>query len=127
MRAECDRRKVAWRWDVQGPAPEVELDRVQMEQVLVNVVKNALEAIGESGTFDRAAGSPRRPALRHHRGQRPRSVPEAQAQLFTPFFTTKENGQGIGLTLVQQILTQHRFDYALESPPGGPTQFTILF
>jgi signal transduction histidine kinase len=52
---------------------------------------------------------------------------EARANLFTPFFSTKEAGQGIGLTLVQEILTQHRCEYALEGPPGGPTQFTIVF
>ncbi len=126
MRAECDRRQVAWRWDVQPPAPEVALDRVQMEQVFVNIVKNALEAIGTGGTLTVRLG---------RRGSRPfvtiedsgpGLTPEVSAQLFTPFFTTKENGQGIGLTLVQQILTQHHFDYSLESPPGGPTQFTIL-
>jgi len=48
-------------------------------------------------------------------------------QLFTPFFTTKPGGQGIGLTVVQEILANHRFDYALESPVGGPTRFTIRF
>lgn len=53
--------------------------------------------------------------------------PEVQANLFVPFFSTKANGQGIGLTLVQEILTRHRFDFALESMPGGPTRFTILF
>ena len=45
---------------------------------------------------------------------------------YRPFFTTKENGQGLRLTLVREILEQHRFDYTLETPPGGPTQFTIV-
>jgi signal transduction histidine kinase len=127
MRGECLRRHVEWRWDVEDPAPEVELDRGQMEQVFVNVVKNALEAIGDGGTLTVRLGrrGPRPFVTIEDSG--PGLSPEAQAQLFTPFFTTKENGQGIGLTLVQQILTQHRFDYALESPPGGPTRFTILF
>ena len=44
-----------------------------------------------------------------------------------PFFSTKEGGQGIGLTLVQEILVNHDLDYALEGPPGGPTRFTIVF
>jgi two-component system nitrogen regulation sensor histidine kinase NtrY len=127
MRPESTRRNVEWRWEVQPPGLQLDLDRVQMEQVFVNVVKNALEAIGENGTITVRMG---------RRGSRPFVTiedsgpglsPEAQTQLFTPFFTTKENGQGIGLTLVQQILTQHHFDYSLESPPGGPTQFTILF
>jgi nitrogen-specific signal transduction histidine kinase len=54
-------------------------------------------------------------------------IPEAVKQrLFTPFFTTKPNGQGIGLTLVQEVLTNHRFRFALESDPE-PTRFTIRF
>lgn len=54
-------------------------------------------------------------------------ITEAQANLFTPFFSTKPNGQGIGLTLVQEILAGHGFDYALEHAPGDPTRFTIVF
>lgn len=46
---------------------------------------------------------------------------------FTPFFTTKANGQVIGLTLVREILNNHRFDFTLEGGPGLPTQFTIFF
>jgi nitrogen fixation/metabolism regulation signal transduction histidine kinase len=127
MRPACAERRVQWRWEIEERPPAISLDRLQMEQVLVNVVKNALEAIGQDGALTVRVG---------RRGQRPCLViedtgpgltPEARQQLFTPFFTTKEQGQGIGLTLVQQILGQHRFDYALEGPPGGPTRFTILF
>ena len=53
--------------------------------------------------------------------------PEAAAQLFTPFFSTKQSGQGLGLTLVQEILRQHGCLFSLDGPPGGPTRFTIVF
>ena len=54
-------------------------------------------------------------------------IPEpARAQLFRPFFTTKENGQGLGLTVTQEILSRHGFDFSLESGPGEPTRFTIV-
>jgi len=52
---------------------------------------------------------------------------EVQECLFTPFFTTKEDRQGVGLTLVREILTSHGFDFSLESPPDAPTRFQILF
>jgi sensor histidine kinase regulating citrate/malate metabolism len=42
-------------------------------------------------------------------------------------WTLWSHRQGIGLMLIQQILDHHHFDYALESPPTGPTRFTILF
>jgi nitrogen-specific signal transduction histidine kinase len=54
-------------------------------------------------------------------------VPTVRANLFTPFFGTKENSQGIGLTMIQEILSQHRFEFSLDSQPGGPTQFAIFF
>ncbi len=52
---------------------------------------------------------------------------EAQSNLFTPFFSTKPHGQGIGLTLVQEILAGHGFDYGLERTGEGTTRFTIVF
>ena len=127
MRPEMERRRVRWAWDAPAALPRVALDRAQMEQALVNVCKNAIEAIGEDGTLTVRLG---------RRGGRPLLViedtgpglaPEARANLFTPFFSTKDNGQGIGLTLVQEVLSQHRFGYALDSRPGGPTQFTVFF
>ena len=51
---------------------------------------------------------------------------EAQSNLFTPFFSTKPHGQGIGLTLVQEVLSAHGFDYALERTGHGTTQFSIV-
>ena len=42
-------------------------------------------------------------------------------------FSTKENQRGLGLTLVQEILSRHDFAFSLESPPDDPTRFTIRF
>ena len=123
----CAERRVAWRWEMEEALPPVAMDRAQMEQALVNVCKNALEAIGRDGTLTVRLGR------RGGRGyvcveDSGPGLPESvRAHLFTPFFSTKENGQGIGLTLVQEILVQHRFEYSLEGPPGGPTRFTVLF
>jgi signal transduction histidine kinase len=124
---EAERRGVRWQWDAAVPLPAVALDRIQMEQVLVNVVKNALEAIGREGTVTFRLGlrGPRPFVTVEDSG--PGLPPEARANLFTPFFSTKNNGQGLGLTLVREILDQHRFGYTLEAPAGGPTQFTIVF
>ena len=53
--------------------------------------------------------------------------PEVAESLFTPFFSTKENRRGLGLTLVQEILSRHGFAFSLESPADEPTRFTIRF
>lgn len=127
LRPASELRRVAWRWEVEEAPAAVAMDRAQMEQVFVNVCKNALEAIGQDGTLTVRLGrrGARGYACIEDSGP---GIPESvRAQLFTPFFSTKENGQGIGLTLVQEILTQHRFEYSLEGPPGGPTRFTVVF
>ena len=107
-------------------------DAGQIEQALVNVLKNAMEAIGSDGAITirllppaAANATGRGVVVIEDTG--PGIPDEARANLFTPFFSTKETGQGIGLTLVQEVLTQHHCEYSLESPPGGPTQFTIVF
>jgi signal transduction histidine kinase len=120
-------REVEWRWELTDGLPRVDMDRAQMEQVLVNVCKNALEAIGRDGRLTvRFGRQGTRPCVAIE-DTGPGIPDDVRAQLFTPFFSTKENGQGLGLTLVQEILDRHRFEYSLEGPPGGPTTFTILF
>jgi nitrogen fixation/metabolism regulation signal transduction histidine kinase len=110
--------------------PDVICDASQMEQALVNVIRNAMEAIGSNGTIslrtDDLAPSHGVPALIIE-DSGPGFSADTARQLFTPFFTTKENGQGIGLTVVREILEAHGFDYSFESTAGEPTRFSIFF
>jgi signal transduction histidine kinase len=128
LSARPDASHVTWQWDVDSRDLLVPMDRGQMEQALLNVLQNAVDATGGQGTVAIR--------LRSRNGGRPTITvedsgpgiaPEAQANLFTPFFSTKPHGQGIGLTLVGEVLSGHGFDYALEHPPGQPTRFTIVF
>ncbi len=101
-------------------------DRGQMEQALLNILKNAIDAIEGDGTITvRVTLSAGRPTLTIE-DTGPGMTAEAQSNLFTPFFSTKPHGQGIGLTLVQEILAGHGFPYALERTPQGTTRFTIV-
>jgi signal transduction histidine kinase len=52
---------------------------------------------------------------------------EIREKLFTPFFTTKKTGQGIGLTLIREILINHDCRFSLETRSEGITEFRILF
>lgn len=128
LRARRDAADVAWDWQVDDGDLTIPLDRGQMEQALLNVLQNAVDATGGRGTIALRIKSDNggRPRLTIE-DSGPGITPEAQANLFTPFFSTKPHGQGIGLTLVREILTGHGFDYALEQPPGERTRFTILF
>jgi two-component system nitrogen regulation sensor histidine kinase NtrY len=125
FRPECQERGITLKVDTGSWREPVALDEHQMEQVLVNVLRNAVEAAGRDGTITIATGaSARRPSLVIE-DSGPGIPAEVQAALFTPFFSTKANGRGIGLTLAQEILTQHGFGFSLESRAGGPTRFSI--
>jgi signal transduction histidine kinase len=52
---------------------------------------------------------------------------EQNANLFSPFFSTKKDGQGIGLTLVREILLNHGFEFSLKTMGDKQTEFTVYF
>lgn len=117
---------IVWRWDLDQSAVWVAMDRGQMEQALLNVLKNAVEAIDGSGTITLKVTSGAGLATLVIEDSGPGISSEALANLFTPFFSTKPHGQGIGLTLVGKILAGHGFDYTLERTDRGTTRFTVL-
>ena len=126
MRAECEERGIEWDWDVREALAPVAMDEGQMEQVFVNILRNAVEAIGEDGRITIRLGVEDRPfAVIEDTGTG--IDPEVAESLFTPFFSTRENRRGLGLTLVQEVLGRHGFTFSLESPAGGPTRFSIRF
>ncbi len=119
---------VTWRLDLPADPVLVDLDEAQMEQALINVLKNAAEALPPGGgTVAVRLGLEEGQPVLDVEDSGPGIPDEVRPHLFTPFFTTKQNGQGIGLTMVQEILRRHGFDFSLDGPPGGPTRFRILF
>jgi signal transduction histidine kinase len=127
LRPLADERGIRLDLEVEEPAPVVAADRSQLEQALVNVAKNALEAAGASGRVAIRVARRGARAWLEVEDSGPGIAPDVASQLFTPFFSTKEQGQGLGLTLVQEILRQHRCEFTLEGAPGGPTRFAIVF
>ena len=128
LREESTRRRIAWIMEIEGGSLPVDVDATQMEQVFLNIVKNAMEAIGTDGTITiRAGRDADHRCFATVRDSAGGIAPELREHLFTPFFTTKKDGQGIGLTVVQEILLAHDCDFTLESAPDGPTEFAIRF
>lgn len=125
LRASAGKAGVEWSLEIGEGLPLVLADRAQLEQAFLNIAKNAIEAAGEKG----------RVLVRAARGRDGVDVlventsdgiaEEVQARLFTPFFSTKASGRGLGLTLVREILTHHKAPFALAAPPGGPTRFSF--
>jgi signal transduction histidine kinase len=124
FRAELERRNIALAVEVSVGLPPVALDRNQLDQVLINVIKNAIEAIERNGRIEIRAESGGDVVELSVFDTGAGLSEEARERLFTPFYTTKSHGQGLGLTLVREILNQHGFAFSLE-PVEGRTRFRI--
>jgi signal transduction histidine kinase len=127
VREELARRRIAWRSETHAPAPLLSFDPVQMEQAVLNIVKNAIEAVDHDGTITVRLQPDGAALMLTVEDSGPGIPSDVRDQLFTPFFTTKPHGQGIGLTIIREILVNHGFDFSLDAAPGGPTRFTIRF
>ena len=127
VQPELERRRIRLAWQAPESSPEIALDKNQMEQVLMNVLRNAMESIGENGTVTMSLSSGDRRRWISVRDSGPGIPPEVEAHLFTPFFSTKREGQGIGLTLIREILTQHDFDFDLRNVDPSGAEFRIFF
>ena len=135
-REQCKRLGIELAWVRRDVSSAVPMDAQLMEQALINIVKNAIEAIE---TVEARAAPVRRIelALTADAGLVTLAVSDSgnllaggqgapARQLFTPFFSTKKGGQGIGLMFVREVLSRHGFAYRLEAA-GGMTRFEIAF
>ena len=104
----------------QSPPPLAWADPGQIRQALINTIRNSVEAMPQGGTIAiQTQSQPRTCELRIR--DTGTGIPKAvQPRIFEPFYTTKSNGTGLGLSLTKQIITEHGGSIALEqSSPGG--------
>lgn len=111
--------------------PECQVDRGQVQEIVFNLVANALDAMGESGrlrirTYNaKLEGQPAVGLLVEDTGVG--MSEEDRGRVFAPFFTTKEVGTGLGLAIVKRIVEEHRGTIAIDSEPGkGCSVSTVL-
>ncbi|HEX4178256.1 MAG TPA: ATP-binding protein, partial [Rhizomicrobium sp.] len=117
---------IALHIQVEPGLPLVMVDRIQIQQVLVNLMRNAIEAMAQSPrramwlTVGRADDGR---VLFRLRDSGPGLSPAAAQRLFQPFSSTKEGGMGIGLSICRRILQGHGGDIWTESPAEGGAVF----
>jgi signal transduction histidine kinase len=111
---------------LEGGIGEIEADRDLLSRALSNLVKNALEAMPEGGRLSVSTRLAGRALLMEVEDSGTGLSPEEKSRLFTPYYTTKKAGTGLGLTIVQGIVTDHGGRVEVESSPGKGTRFTIV-
>lgn len=109
-----------------GEIPTVYGDPAQIEQVFLNLCLNACQAMSAKGGTLRVRSAFReRRVLVEIADSGPGIPPEIQPHLFTPFFTTRRDGNGLGLATSARIVVEHHGRIDFDCPPGGGTVFTI--
>jgi len=120
LRAELAHRNIELRLHLDKNST-VYVDRHQFEQVILNILRNAIESIGNDGAIEVIQRDRTLSVLDSGPG-----IDESRRDgLFTPFFTTKRDGRGLGLTIVQEILKNHGAEFQLRNRQTGGAEFLI--
>jgi nitrogen fixation/metabolism regulation signal transduction histidine kinase len=110
------------------PSPVLaDVDRTLLRQAVVNLVRNARESAGTSGHVWVRLDTGGSETRLHVEDDGPGWAPEAREEAFTPYFTTKPHGTGLGLSLVQRTMMQHGGTVELGHRPGGGARVTLHF
>ena len=121
----CQERNISLEMLLCEKSPVVLMDTSLFEQVLINIIKNSAESIGSGGQITiRTSTSPLMLEIADNGEGISRDV---EAKLFTPFFSSKPNGQGIGLIFIREVLMKHDCTFSLRTYPDGITRFRICF
>ncbi len=125
LRPELDNRGVSLKTRLARQLPATPIDATQIQQVLVNLIKNAIHAMTKGGTLtvQTAEGAQGVWVSVADTGG---GIPQEQiSRIFDPFFTTKKKGTGLGLMIVQRIVRAHGGRIELESQVGRGTVFRV--
>jgi signal transduction histidine kinase len=122
------RRNITLETEIAPDLESVRLDRAKMRQVLVNLIGNAADAVGENGRITiKAIRFPENDGIILAVQDDGPGIPEQdQGMIFDPFFTTKTDGTGLGLSIAHSLVQQHGGTLEVNSEPEQGTTFLIL-
>jgi nitrogen fixation/metabolism regulation signal transduction histidine kinase len=130
MQKQITERNIEFQTDVDPKTLELTADPAMIEQVLINLVLNAVQATGRKrhAKISMTAGMDERGRIAIRVSDNGTGISkEAIDKIFIPFFTTKKEGSGIGLSLARQIMRLHRGSISVQSRPNEETVFTLRF
>jgi two-component system, NtrC family, nitrogen regulation sensor histidine kinase NtrY len=129
MKNEIKKTRIEFHYEYDSEYLTIQADHEMIEQVLINLLKNAVEALAETE-------NPKLQLIgRYHENaikievidNGPGIIKEALEHIFVPFYTTKRTGSGIGLSLSRQIMQMHNGSLSVVSEPDVRTVFTLKF
>jgi signal transduction histidine kinase len=125
VRKEMDAAGVKLDVEIARGLPLVAMDEPQIRQALLNLLRNAREAMPGGGTIGLRVSAREGGVTVSVHDQGPGIPAEARERIFDLFFTTKESGTGLGLPLTQQIVVAHGGRIRCDSTPGAGTTFDL--
>ncbi|PZR37671.1 MAG: histidine kinase [Azospira oryzae] len=129
LRTELKKTTVKFSTHCESEYITIQADEEMIEQVLINLIKNAIEALGDKpmGQVQLTAKQIDHIVYIEVIDNGPGIIKEAMERVFVPFFTTKKTGSGIGLSLSRQIMQMHNGSLSVKSEPDVKTVFTLKF
>lgn len=125
---EAERNNVTVKVDCPHDGPEINADPGMLRQALLNLALNACQAMPSGGTLRLSCRTASRNRVEIDVEDTGVGIPpEHLSRIFDLYFTTKERGSGIGLSMVYRIVQLHDGDVEVESTPGRGTRFRLLF
>ena len=120
-------RKIEVKIEIDGSIPEILGDRGQIKQVFFNLIKNAMEAMPSGGTLKILARADEEQVTLQFIDNGIGISQENIAKIFDAYYTSKEDGHGLGMMIVQRILRQHGGQIAIESQVDVGTAISLQF
>jgi two-component system nitrogen regulation sensor histidine kinase NtrY len=128
-RDQFEAEKIDCRIECEDQGLSIEMDERLIEQVLINLVKNAVEALhGSPGPFlTLSAKISGKEGILAVRDNGPGIAEDQLDHIFIPFYSTREKGSGVGLSFAQHIMRLHQGRIHVSSPPGKGSEFQLVF
>jgi signal transduction histidine kinase len=130
MKHELDQNQIDYKRSIIPPELKIKIDQELIEQVLINLIKNAIQALREEPDKNielSAFLKDNKHIIISVKDSGPGIDEEAQSKIFIPFYTTKKSGSGIGLSLSKQIMRQHLGSISVKSKLNEGTEFVLRF
>lgn len=126
LKQEIDNRGAHVELECSSDLPAIRVDKDQIKQAFFNIIKNALQAMPDGGLLRITAAASDRFLAVAFRDNGSGISPEDIGHIFEPYYTTKSEGSGIGLMIVQRIIQDHGGRMDVHSEPGVGTTFTMF-